>query len=153
MEAFLAQHRELLIIVGAAVVAVLLLRRSNMLRYIPNNRVGIVEKLWSVKGSVKQGFIALGGEAGFQPEVLRGGWHLMFPFQYRVHVMPLVTIAQGHIGYVFARDGQPLPPTQTLASNATAVERPGARRDQGRARHDDERAAADVADAAVGTLT
>ena len=38
------------------------------------------------------------------------------PFQYRVHQMPLVTIPQGKIGYVFARDGQPLPPTQTLAS-------------------------------------
>ena len=34
--------------------------------------------------------------------------------------MPLVTIAQGKIGYVFARDGQPLPPTQTLASNVAA---------------------------------
>ena len=27
------------------------------------------------------------------------------PFQYRVHTMPLVTIPQGQIGYVFARDG------------------------------------------------
>jgi uncharacterized membrane protein YqiK len=44
----------------------------------------------------------------------------MFPFQYRVHVMPLVTIPQGKIGYVFARDGQPLPATQALASNAVA---------------------------------
>ena len=33
---------------------------------------------------------------------------------YRVHVMPLVTISQGKIGYVFARDGVPLPPGQTL---------------------------------------
>src|SRR6185369_9159799 len=89
-------------------------------RYIPNDRVGIVEKLWSPKGSVKQGIIALEGEAGFQPELLRGGWHVMTPFQYRLHKMPLVTIPQGKIGYVFARDGQPLPPTQTLASNVTA---------------------------------
>ncbi len=28
--------------------------------------------------------------------------------------MPLVTISQGKIGYVFARDGVPLPPGQTL---------------------------------------
>jgi uncharacterized membrane protein YqiK len=33
---------------------------------------------------------------------------------YRVHVMPLVTITQGKIGYLFARDGVPLPPGQTL---------------------------------------
>jgi len=44
----------------------------------------------------------------------------MMPFQYRLHQMPLVTIPNGKIGYVFARDGQPLPPTQTLASNVTA---------------------------------
>src|SRR6201999_1732318 len=92
---FFAQHAQPLVIVGAVIVGLLLLRRSNMLRYIPNNRIGIVEKLWSGRGSLKQGFIALHGEAGFQPQVLRGGWHMMFPFQYRVHVMPLVTIPQG----------------------------------------------------------
>src|SRR5512135_1825158 len=89
------------------------------IRYIPNTRVGIVEKLVSAKGSVKSGLIALEGEAGFQPYVLRGGWHFLTPFQYRVHRMPLVTIPQGKIGYVFARDGKDLPPTQALASNVT----------------------------------
>src|SRR5499426_2445453 len=89
-------------------------------RYIPNDRVGIVEKLWSPSGSIKSGLIALNGEAGFQPALLRGGWHVLMPFQYRLHKMPLVTIPQGKIGYVFARDGVPLAPTQTLASNVTA---------------------------------
>src|SRR5262245_7497684 len=89
-------------------------------RYIPNDRVGIVEKLWSPSGSVTHGIIALNGEAGFQPALVRGGWHIMAPFQYRLHQMPLVTIPQGKIGYVFARDGQPLPPTQTLAGNVKA---------------------------------
>lgn len=94
-----------------------LLLLSKWIRYIPNNRVGIVEKLISGKGSVKSGLIAMGGEAGFQPGVLRGGWHMLTPFQYRIHKTPLVTIPQGKIGYVFARDGQDLPPTQALASN------------------------------------
>jgi uncharacterized membrane protein YqiK len=89
-------------------------------RYIPNDRVGIVEKLWSPSGSVKSGLIALTGEAGFQPQLLRGGWHVLVPFQYRIHKMPLVTIPQGKIGYIFARDGQPLPPTQAIASNIIA---------------------------------
>jgi len=89
-------------------------------RYIPNDRVGIVEKLWSPSGSVSRGIIALNGEAGFQPALLRGGWHVLMPFQYRLHKMPLVTIPQGKIGYVFARDGVPLEPTQTLASNVAA---------------------------------
>ncbi len=93
---------------------------SRSLVYIPNNRVGILEKLISGKGSVRSGLIALEGEAGYQPHVLRGGWHFLKPFQYRVHKMPLITIPQGEIGYVFARDGQPLQPTQTLASNLRA---------------------------------
>src|SRR5688572_4418296 len=90
------------------------------IRFIPNNRIGIVEKRWSGKGSIKSGFIALNGEAGFQPNVLRGGIHIFTPFQYAVHIAPLVTIPQGKIGYVFARDGQLLSHTQTLASNVAA---------------------------------
>jgi uncharacterized membrane protein YqiK len=90
------------------------------LRYIPNNKVGIVEKLLSLNGSVKSGLIALNREAGFQPELLRGGWHMRFWPIYRIHRMSLVTIPQGKIGYVYARDGQPLASTQTLAANTTA---------------------------------
>lgn len=104
----------------AAVVALAFL--TGAVRYIPNNRVGIVEKFFSAKGSVAGGFIARKGEAGFQPEVLRGGWHVFVPLQYRVHRVPLVTIPQGKIGYVFARDGAALPPSQTLASNAFAAD-------------------------------
>jgi uncharacterized membrane protein YqiK len=84
-------------------------------RVIPNNRVAVVEKRWSRKGSVKSGFMALGGEAGYQPDMLRGGIHWLTPIQYRVHKAPLVTVPQGKIGYVFARDGKQLEATQTLA--------------------------------------
>jgi uncharacterized membrane protein YqiK len=108
------------IILVGFVALFLLVLFSGFIRYIPNNRVGIVEKLVSGRGSVRAGFIALKGEAGFQPEVLRGGWHILTPFQYRVHSVPLVTIPQGKIGYVFSRDGQSLGPTQALASNITA---------------------------------
>src|SRR5215510_10943321 len=103
----------------AALVVVALVLASGSVRYIANNRIAIVEKLWSSKGSVKRGLIALNGEAGYQPDVLRGGLHIMFPFQYRLHVQPLVTIPQGRIGYIFARDGAPLGAGQTLASNAS----------------------------------
>ncbi|MGC4001425.1 MAG: SPFH domain-containing protein [Anaeromyxobacter sp.] len=108
--------------IAGALAAVLLFRVSNVVRYIPNNRVGVIERLWSFRGSVERGLIALEGEAGYQPEVLRGGWHVFAPFQYRVHVVPLVTIPQGQLGYVFARDGALLPPTQTMASNAATAE-------------------------------
>ena len=85
-------------------------------RYISNNSVGVVEKLWSSSGSVPEGgIIALKNEAGFQSELLRGGIHFgIWRWQYRVHRAPLVTISQGKIGYVYARDGQPLSSNQTL---------------------------------------
>ncbi|HEY2294576.1 MAG TPA: SPFH domain-containing protein [Thermoanaerobaculia bacterium] len=107
-------------VVAFVVGIILLIGIKSWLVYIPNNRIGVVEKLVSGKGSVRSGLIALEGEAGFQPNVLRGGWHPLTPFQFRVHKMSLVTIPQGEIGYIFARDGQPLPPTQTLASNLRA---------------------------------
>jgi uncharacterized membrane protein YqiK len=104
--------------VGVLLVILVLLALSGI-RFIPNNRIGIVEKRFSGKGSIKSGFIALNGEAGFQSHVLRGGLHYLMPIQYHVHIAPLVTITQGKIGYVFARDGKQLDPTQVLASNAT----------------------------------
>lgn len=102
------------------VAAFVFAKLSGAIYYIPNDRLGVLEKLWSLKGSLTNGLIALRGEAGFQSDVLRGGFHFFVPFQYRVHRETLVTIPQGQIGYVFARDGIPLAPTQTLASNAEA---------------------------------
>lgn len=89
------------------------------IRFIPNNRIGLVEKRFGA-GSIKSGLIALQGEAGFQPQILRGGLHYLTPIQYVVHIAPLVTITQGKIGYIFARDGKPLEPAQVLASNVSA---------------------------------
>src|SRR5258707_1245747 len=87
-------------------------------RYISHRRVGILEKLWSPRGSLAQGrMLALAGEAGYQARVLRGGLHFGYPFwMYSVHAVPLVTIAEGRIGYVYARDGHPLTASQTLGS-------------------------------------
>src|SRR5215211_6133499 len=105
-----------LVLGGLVILGILLLIFLSGVRAIPNTRIGIVEKRYSGKGSVKSGFIALNGEAGFQPNVLRGGLHYLMPIQYVVHTAPLVTIPQGKIGYIFARDGKLLDPTQTLAS-------------------------------------
>jgi uncharacterized membrane protein YqiK len=101
----------------AAILAAVFVRLSGAIRYIPNNRIAVVEKLWSGRGSIRGGLIALRGEAGYQPDVLRGGVHFFTPFQYRLHSQSLVTIPQGRIGYVFARDGAPLAADQALASN------------------------------------
>jgi uncharacterized membrane protein YqiK len=107
-----------LLVFAAAVVLFFL----SGFRVIPNTRVGIVEKRFSARGSIRTGLIALHGEAGFLPDVLRGGVHFLMPLQYRVHVVPLVTIPQGRMGYLFARDGARLSPMQTLASNGRATD-------------------------------
>ncbi|MBK7453698.1 MAG: flotillin family protein [Anaerolineales bacterium] len=111
-----------LAIVGYVVLGILVLIMLSGIRFIPNNRIGIIEKRFSGKGSVKSGFIATNGEAGYQPRILRGGLHYLMPIQYVVHMMPLVTISQGKIGYIFARDGKQLDPAQVLASNASVTD-------------------------------
>ena len=118
----------LVLSIGAGLLALLLfLYISGVVRYIPNQRIGVVEKLWSARGSVRSGLLALAGEAGFQPELRRGGFHFFAPFQYRVHIHPMVSVTQGKIGYVFARDGIDLAAGQTLASNEQVSDFPDVR--------------------------
>jgi uncharacterized membrane protein YqiK len=106
-----------LVILFSAIAAVLL-KLSGAIKYIPNDRIGVIEKLWSSSGSVQSGLLALRGEAGLQPDLRRGGFHFFAPFQYRVHIHPMVSVTQGKIAYVFARDGDDLAAGQTLADNA-----------------------------------
>ncbi len=103
-------------VVAALVFAILLGAWLLGVRYIPHTKVGIVEKLWASKGSLKEGrIVAAEGEAGYQTDILRGGVHAFyFPWQYRIHREPLVSIPEGKIGYVYSRDGEPLEPVQTL---------------------------------------
>jgi len=106
---------------GAVAVVVLLLCLPRLLGivYIPHTQVGIIEKIWSSKGSLREGqIIARNSEAGFQARFLRGGIHFgLYPWQYRIHKEPLVGVAEGKMAYVYARDGIPLEPIQTLGRN------------------------------------
>ncbi|OEZ99920.1 SPFH domain / band 7 family protein [Duganella sp. HH101] len=112
---------EVTVVVLLIVIAVLI-KLSGAVKYIPNDRVGVIEKLWSSSGSVQNGLLALNGEAGLQPELRRGGFHFFAPFQYRVHIHSMVSVTQGTIAYVFARDGLDLPAGQTLADNSRIVD-------------------------------
>lgn len=96
----------------ALILAIIVLFRC--IRYIPNNRVAIKETKIG-RGRVHEGLMALKGESGFQPDVLRGGFYLLNPLFDECHMTSLVTVPQGQIGYVFARDGESLSPIQTLA--------------------------------------
>lgn len=110
----------ILIMVAIGIVILCLLLYGVGFTKIGTDEVGIVEKWWSLKGSVpSDGLIALKNEAGYQPDVLRAGVHFKTPFQYRVRKVRLVTIPQGQIGYVFARSGESLKDGQTLGKVIT----------------------------------
>ncbi|AGF55281.1 SPFH domain-containing protein [Clostridium saccharoperbutylacetonicum] len=105
----------ILIFAGIGIVALILLLYGIGFTSIGTDEVGIVEKWWSLKGAVPaDGLIALNGESGYQPHVLRAGVHFKTPFKYKVKKVRLVTIPQGQVGYVFARSGESLADGQTL---------------------------------------
>lgn len=103
----------------ATLLFLLCLPRLLGIIYIPHTQVGIIEKIWSGRGSLREGqIIARNGEAGYQAKFLRGGIHFgLYPWQYRIHKEPLVVVAEGKMAYVYARDGVPLEPVQTLGRN------------------------------------
>jgi len=51
-------------ILGAVAIVI---RMGNVIRYIPNDSVGIVEKIWSPHGSILSGFIAHTAKLAFNP--------------------------------------------------------------------------------------
>ena len=93
-----------------AVLSLFLVPMLLGMRYIPSNRVGIVERLWSLYGSIREGrLMAMAGQAGYQSAVLRGGFRFLLGWcQCQIRSLPLAVIPQDKIGYVFARDGEPL---------------------------------------------
>jgi len=106
---------QILLIAGAGLVALIFLLYGIGFTSIGTDEVGIVEKWWSLGGSVPtDGLIALKGEAGYQPRVLRAGVHFKTPFKYKIKKVRLVTIPQGQIAYVFSRSGESLGDGQTL---------------------------------------
>jgi uncharacterized membrane protein YqiK len=104
----------IILVIVALFVIWLLIYKIFGLRVIKSNEVAVVEKWWSPKGSLKNSIIALNGEAGYQPNLLRGGMHFKSALMYKIHKYPLITVSQGEMAYVFARDGIPLNPEQTL---------------------------------------
>lgn len=110
----------IVIMIGGILISLYLLIFHILgLRIIKSNEVAVVEKWWSIHGSLKNSIIALNGEAGYSPDLLRGGIHFRSTLMFRIHKYPLITIPQGQIAYIFAKDGIPLSPTQTLGKVVT----------------------------------
>lgn len=87
---------------------------------IPEDSIGIVNKKFVVFGSNRTlpdgAIIALKGEAGFQADTLAPGLHFMFwPWQYEILRQKFITIEEGSLGVVEARDGHALSGGRVLA--------------------------------------
>lgn len=87
---------------------------------VPEDAVGIVNKQWKIFGDDKSlpdgRLIALRGEAGIQADTLAPGIKFGYwPWQYSVELRPFITIPDGSIGVVEARDGTPLSAGRVLA--------------------------------------
>ena len=83
---------------------------------IDENEVGIVHKQFFGKPLPTGQIIARNGEMGPQAEILGPGWHFgYYPFTYQVRVDRVVSVPSGQVGFVTARDGQPLPENEMFA--------------------------------------
>jgi uncharacterized membrane protein YqiK len=87
---------------------------------IPENRIGLVTKKFVLFGAKKElpagRIIALEGEAGYQADPLPPGLYWGFwPWQYDVLLQEFITIPQGKIGLLVAKDGTSLSTGRILA--------------------------------------
>ncbi|MFM2330926.1 MAG: hypothetical protein RLZZ26_433 [Candidatus Parcubacteria bacterium] len=87
---------------------------------IPEDSIGIVNKKFVLFGKNKAlpdgKIIALNGEAGFQADTLAPGIYFGYwPWQFTVLKQKFITVPEGAIGVVEARDGTPLTGGRVLA--------------------------------------
>jgi uncharacterized membrane protein YqiK len=87
---------------------------------IPEDSIGIVNKKFVIFGKNRTlpdgAIIALHGEAGLQADSLAPGLHFwLWPWQYIVARQKFVTVEEGRVGVVEARDGHPLSGGRVLA--------------------------------------
>lgn len=89
---------------------------------VPEDKAGIVTKKFVLFGADSKlpdgAIVALKGEAGVQAEMLAPGIHYgKYPWQYAIELIDFITIPQGKIGVVQARDGKPLVQGRILAKH------------------------------------
>lgn len=86
---------------------------------IPQDSIGVVNRKFVIAGKNRTlpdgAIIALSGEAGYQADTLAPGVHFwLWPWQYEIERVKFLTVSEGHVGVVEARDGQPVSPGRVL---------------------------------------
>ena len=87
---------------------------------VPQDSIGIVNKRWVLYGKNRTlpdgAIIALKGEAGLQADTLAPGLHFwLWPWKFEITRQKFISIDEGEIGIVDARDGKPLSSGHVLA--------------------------------------
>lgn len=81
---------------------------------IAEDQAGLVIKKFG-KALPPGRLIALGGEAGYQADLLPPGWYFgLWTWKYRIEKVPLVTVRPGEIALVVAADGDAMPSERIL---------------------------------------
>ena len=96
----------LILISALALVALFILMKSIM--RIPAGYNGWVTKNFGKKIE-DGGFLALNGEAGYQPDPIQNGWRFKLWPLFTVKVEPLTQIPAGTVGVVISQVGGALP--------------------------------------------
>lgn len=85
-------------------------------RFVPEDRLGVVIKNALGPKLPPGKIIATHGEMGPQARILPPGWHLgLWPGIYGIELHPVTVIKSGEVGLIKASDGLPLPPAQIYA--------------------------------------
>lgn len=76
-------------------------------RWIPKNKVGIVENLWSTKGLIEnRKIVALNNQERYQDTLVGGMYFKLWHWQYSVHKVDPVIVPSGHVGVVVSNEGE-----------------------------------------------
>jgi uncharacterized membrane protein YqiK len=104
--------------IAVAIIVVLAVLYKQVLRFcgvviVPDDSIGVVTKKFVLFGRYRRlpdgSILALNGEAGYQADTLAPGLHFgLWPWQYKVEIVPFFTVPPGRVGCVEACDGKPL---------------------------------------------
>jgi uncharacterized membrane protein YqiK len=105
---------------GAAAIAALLVFAASIMlssvRYVGDDKTGIVVKNALGPKLPPGKIIATEGEMGPQAEALPPGWHFWYwPVIYDVEKARVISIGEGEVGLIATTDGQPLTPGEIYA--------------------------------------
>ncbi len=98
--------------IGGLVLLTILLKSFTIAR---GNQIILLERRWFGKQMPDGRTVALSNEVGVQARVLGPGFHLLFPFIYRVMKKDFCVIQENKVGVVRAVAGAPIPSGQFMA--------------------------------------